>query len=626
VFSFSSRSYIDTVISNQASVKDWSNGMSIDWSRVKESDVKEACSRYDADEKLQKRSARNTFLILDGRRYPAKFIRGLAYEIATGDVLDPNTDYTGGVETLNFFRALGFTIEYKGELFDGVRKPNAQADIAPSGERTVSSPKAQRYLLKNLLEQRFGSVETEAKFDWLTVPDQVSTDDILNEIYETLVPICGRKCFSTPGYRLACDFFVSSKNLIIEYDERQHFTIQRAESLSCYPSDLYVGFDINEWRKSCESIRAVDIDPIYRDEQRAFYDSTRDILAARNGMTLIRIKHGDVDWNTSNSQYELDRLLSRYIKSYSPADSSSGIRDVNREITEILKRIEYYLQEIRVCYLRWVTHESFTPPKTDIAGIGTNGDYIVLDSPNGRAFTLSPCGFGSCYVGAPKGSVGIPDGCYPDDEKLKGRTAFARGKLSDAVKSLKERLLTLIDQGRFGDVWGVLQDYYWIKLGIHEFAYDVAFCAYHHSNPVRELLVDSIRRGEDLRLTWHKYQIEEAALRKFIIYSFAWNRYACCAFDCGPITLSRNEFVHFSDFSEYRRKYEPPADGTSTEEKRKWAKGILKTSYDLLLCYDEPPLVTNERYRDLAGARPEIVKRLCEVEQYLQERENDMSH
>lgn len=605
--------------------------MSIDWSRVKESDVKEACSRYDADERLPKRSARNTFLILDGRRYPAKFIRGLAYEIATGDELNPNADYTGGVETLNFFRTLGFTIEYNGEIIDGVhnrgpeRKPNAQSNAIRSEERTVSSPKTQRDHLKNLLEQRFGSVETEAKFDWLMVPDRESTDDILNEIYETLVPICGRKCFSTPGYPLACDFFAPSKNLIIEYDERQHFTIQRAESLSCYPSDLYVGFDIGKWRKSCESIRAVDTDPIYRDEQRAFYDSTRDILAARNGITLIRLKHGDVDWNASNSQYELDRLLSRYIENHPSADPSSGIRDVNREITGILKRIEYYLQEIRVCYLRWVTHESFTPPKTDIAGIGANGDYIVIDSPNGRAFTLSPCGFGSCYVGAPKGSVGIPDGCYPDDEKLNERTAFARGKLSDAVKSLKERLRTLIDQRRFGDVWGALQDYYWIKLGIHEFAYDVAFYASPDNSSVRNVLINSLRRGEDLRLTWHKYQIEEAALRKFIIYSFAWNRYACCAFDCGPITLSRNEFVHFSDFSEYRRKYEPPADDTSTEEKRKWAKGILKTYYDLLLCYDEPPLRKNEIYRDLAGARPEIVKRLCEVERHLQERENNMS-
>lgn len=127
--------------------------MSIDWSRVKESHVKEACSQHDKGDRQPKRPARNTFLILDGKRYPAKFIRGLAYEIATRDELDPNTDYTGGVETLNFFRTLGFIIEYKGEIIDGMynrepeHKSNAQADTTPSRERTVSSPKAQRDLL-----------------------------------------------------------------------------------------------------------------------------------------------------------------------------------------------------------------------------------------------------------------------------------------------------------------------------------------------------------------------------------------------------------------------------------------------------------------------------------------------
>ena len=159
--------------------------MSIDWSRVEESHVKEACSRHDKGERRPKRPARNTFLISDGKRYPAKFIRGLAYEIATGDELDPNTDYTGGVETLNFFRTLGFAIEYKGGIIDGMynrepeRKPDVQPNTAHSKERTVSAPKVQRYHLKSVLEQRFGYVETEAKFDWLVVPDRASTDDTL---------------------------------------------------------------------------------------------------------------------------------------------------------------------------------------------------------------------------------------------------------------------------------------------------------------------------------------------------------------------------------------------------------------------------------------------------------------
>ena len=67
--------------------------------------------------------------------------------------------------------------------------------------------------------------------------------------------------------------------MIIEYDERQHFTEQRAKSLAYYPSNRNLGFDKDKWREACENIKATDKDPLYRDEQRAFYDSVRDILA-----------------------------------------------------------------------------------------------------------------------------------------------------------------------------------------------------------------------------------------------------------------------------------------------------------------------------------------------------------
>lgn len=93
--------------------------MSTNWSKVKEAHVKEACSRYDTDDRRPKRSAKNTFLLLDDKRYPAKFIRGLAYEIATGHKLSSG-DYSGGAETVRFFRALGFSVEYNGKVSDEI--------------------------------------------------------------------------------------------------------------------------------------------------------------------------------------------------------------------------------------------------------------------------------------------------------------------------------------------------------------------------------------------------------------------------------------------------------------------------------------------------------------------------
>ena len=58
--------------------------MAIDWSKVlKKHIIEEACRRHDAGESRPKHPARTTFLIRNGEWYPAKFIRGLAYEVAT---------------------------------------------------------------------------------------------------------------------------------------------------------------------------------------------------------------------------------------------------------------------------------------------------------------------------------------------------------------------------------------------------------------------------------------------------------------------------------------------------------------------------------------------------------------
>src|SRR5688572_10996716 len=85
--------------------------MATDWSVVHVRHVEEACARHDAGKASPTHPARNTFLLLNGNRYPAKFIRGLAYEIATG--LKPG-DYQGGANTVAFFTNLGLTTDYAG--------------------------------------------------------------------------------------------------------------------------------------------------------------------------------------------------------------------------------------------------------------------------------------------------------------------------------------------------------------------------------------------------------------------------------------------------------------------------------------------------------------------------------
>lgn len=172
-----------------------------------------------------------------------------------------------------------------------------------------ADPKSQRVALKKLLGSKYGVVNTEVKFDWLIVPDTASISAELKVITEALSKYRGFKSFFTPGKLLSCDFYVPSGKLIIEYDERQHFTIPRAISIKSYPLNLEPGFDKEKWIISCEKIQAKDPTPPHRDEQRAFYDSMRDILAPRHGLALIRIKHGDFDWQSKNAQKQLTEIL-----------------------------------------------------------------------------------------------------------------------------------------------------------------------------------------------------------------------------------------------------------------------------------------------------------------------------
>src|SRR5262245_10454947 len=87
--------------------------MQIDWSVVQREHILTACNLYDKGKEVPRRPAKNTLLIHSERAYPAKFILGTAYRIATGHRLDPSADYSGGEETARRLRALGFEVQYE---------------------------------------------------------------------------------------------------------------------------------------------------------------------------------------------------------------------------------------------------------------------------------------------------------------------------------------------------------------------------------------------------------------------------------------------------------------------------------------------------------------------------------
>lgn len=89
--------------------------MKVDWSQINRTHIEYACNLFDTSRCIPTHPARNTFLLHQDKRYPAKFIRGLAYELATGRRLDPNRDYEGGLERAKFLQKLEFELLYGGK-------------------------------------------------------------------------------------------------------------------------------------------------------------------------------------------------------------------------------------------------------------------------------------------------------------------------------------------------------------------------------------------------------------------------------------------------------------------------------------------------------------------------------
>ena len=69
----------------------------------------EACRRVARDGAPQERRGRSTYVLFEGQRLPAKYVLGLAYEIATGQTLSPER-YHGGAATARILRRLGLTV------------------------------------------------------------------------------------------------------------------------------------------------------------------------------------------------------------------------------------------------------------------------------------------------------------------------------------------------------------------------------------------------------------------------------------------------------------------------------------------------------------------------------------
>lgn len=340
------------------------------WMDITREDVIKAIQIF-LNENPEYPSPKCTFLVYNDKKLPAKHIRGMAYKVAYGEKIS-KSDFGGGMETVRFFERLGFEMFYSGlsEYKDTKSVINKKQSVHKTEnksnkvkmklnncENQISTNKIkisskdvinQKNALQLLLNRMFnGDIVCEKTFSWLKTPNVIEGE--YKNIYKSLSEYRGDKSFAKKNVKLRCDFVCESKKLIIEYDERQHFSEARKVALESY-KNTEVYFDRELWIRACDDIRAKDGHPVNRDEVRAYYDSVRDIEANKNGYKLVRIMHGQIDFESNESEEWLKNLIN--IKEYHSGDKSKknigGLRVGLYLQTDELKNEKEFKRAIKV--------------------------------------------------------------------------------------------------------------------------------------------------------------------------------------------------------------------------------------------------------------------------------------
>ena len=346
------------------------------WSEVTKEDVIKAIELFDT-ENPDYPAPRSTFLLYGNKKYPAKHIRGMAYKVHYGVEISKE-DFTGGQETVRFFERLGFDMQYvhksvnthpdkiKNTLDRDAADNNNQAEetnkqykaaelhdnkdglgnlksddhkqdrekITIPAKEVIEQKNALQLLLNKICD---GDIVCEKTYSWMKTPLEISGEYV--SLCKSLKEYRGNDDFAKKNVTLRCDFVCESRKLIIEYDERQHFSEARRRSLMSY-EDIELDYDRELWIRACEDIQAKDNQPKNRDEVRAYYDSTRDIEASKHGYKLIRIMHGRYDFKKPGAEkYLKDLIKSAYHDEENAHQTDTYSLEMENEIAETTRRV-----------------------------------------------------------------------------------------------------------------------------------------------------------------------------------------------------------------------------------------------------------------------------------------------
>jgi hypothetical protein len=169
--------------------------------------------------------------------------------------------------------------------------------------------------VRHMLTALYGECRVNYSFPWSAKPEDYALTPVaqsLESIRAALADLRGHRDFIKSPLIPPCDYYIPEQKLIVEFDESQHFTLQRSITLSLYPERLTLGFPLQRWRDLCHRIDATDDKPVDRDERRAWYDVLRDLVPTIHGFKpTVRLYADDYAWCSLDAENasDLDTFL-----------------------------------------------------------------------------------------------------------------------------------------------------------------------------------------------------------------------------------------------------------------------------------------------------------------------------
>lgn len=397
------------------------------------------------------RGSNKHLLEYNGKYYPPKYVISLANRHANGEELSPS-EFSGGHESNSFLSHLGFRIIEIRRQDDTPEMGRMESERtlnwrASHDERCPRCKETVRLMLENIC----GKVERNRRMDAGVRPEAFQGSrhyEKLKEIYKALQNHRGFKEFVKAKSLPQCDFFIPEPGFIVEFDESQHFTLPRKLALELYPDDLRLGFDRGKWISLCQRIQARDNDPPYRDEQRAWYDTLRDLFPTIAGLQpTVRIFAGDDEWCSLRPNSASDVEKFEYLLEEEPEECRIKMYEEHAPImARIIIADEWNGNPREVRKLLGTVYEKW-PKDRKVKFVITCGGFIQFDWPKSVSRLM------------------IGDAKYPNPEAVATLVAEA------------ERSVTAVMNEDLVDKFREVTDY--ITLGVDSYKEKISITQHH---------------------------------------------------------------------------------------------------------------------------------------------------